>query len=111
MDKLIDNLKKYTLEHQITQGALAEKLGVTRLTICRWLNGQSNPSALQEYRINKLITDRELFDTNTKTFVKETEIQYTGNKDTMDKLKKTKENIKTIKGKSKNKSREHTNEL
>ena len=38
------NLKKFMDRKRLTQEELAERIGVTRLTINKYLNGQSNPS-------------------------------------------------------------------
>jgi len=43
------------LEHQLTQQALAKKLGVSFTTVNRWFNGKTRPSELQEYQIRKLL--------------------------------------------------------
>ena len=52
---LIEALRQYRLEHQLTQEDLAKKLGVAFTTINRWFNGKTHPSELQEYRIKKLL--------------------------------------------------------
>lgn len=52
---LIEALRQYRLEHQLTQQALARKLGVSFITINRWFNDKTHPSELQEYRIKKLL--------------------------------------------------------
>ena len=52
---LIDRLRQYRLEHQLTQEELAEKLGVAFLTLNRWLNGHAQPRELHQYRIEKLL--------------------------------------------------------
>ena len=52
---LIEALRYYRLEHQLTQQALAKKLSVSFITINRWFNGKTSPSQLQEYRVKKLL--------------------------------------------------------
>lgn len=52
---LVESLRQYRLEHQLTQQALAKKLGVSFITVNRWFNDKTNPSQLQEYRIKKLL--------------------------------------------------------
>lgn len=53
--ELIDALRQYRLERQLTQQALAKKLGVSFITINRWFNRRTRPSELQAYRIKKLL--------------------------------------------------------
>jgi transcriptional regulator with XRE-family HTH domain len=53
--ELIGALRQYRLKHQLTQQALAKKLGVSFVTINRWFNDKTHPSELQEYRIKKLL--------------------------------------------------------
>ena len=53
--ELIEALRQYRLERQLTQQALAKKLGVSFITINRWFNGKTHPSELQAYRIRKLL--------------------------------------------------------
>jgi transcriptional regulator with XRE-family HTH domain len=55
---LIEALRAYRLEHQLTQQELAKKLGVSFITVNRWLNGKTHPSELQAYRIKKLLTSQ-----------------------------------------------------
>lgn len=52
---LIEALRNYRLERQLTQQTLAKKLDVSFITINRWFNGKTRPSQLQEYRIKKLL--------------------------------------------------------
>jgi transcriptional regulator with XRE-family HTH domain len=54
-DPLINRLRQYRLEHQLTQQELARKLGVAFITMNRWLNGHATPQELQQYRIEKLL--------------------------------------------------------
>lgn len=55
MDKLIKELEIYRLEHKLTQKQLAEKLGVSFITVNRWINGHHRPNKIQEYHIKKLL--------------------------------------------------------
>ena len=59
MDALIERLDEYRLENRITQQRLAEMLGVTFVTVNRWLNGHSCPNKIQVYHIRKLIESEE----------------------------------------------------
>lgn len=52
---LIKQLEIYRLENGITQEKLAKMLGVSYLTVNRWLNRKTKPSKLHEYRIMKLL--------------------------------------------------------
>ena len=52
---ILKKLENYRLEHKITQEGLAEKLGVSFVTVNRWLNGKHRPSKIQEYQIKKLL--------------------------------------------------------
>lgn len=54
---LIKQLEIYRLENGITQEKLAKMLGVSYLTVNRWLNRKTKPSKLHEYRIMKLLKD------------------------------------------------------
>ena len=52
---LIEALRQYRLEHQLTQQVLAKKLDVSFITVNRWFNGKTRPSELQAYQIKKLL--------------------------------------------------------
>ena len=52
---LIDALRQYRLDHQLTQEELAEQLGVAFTTVNRWFNDKTHPGELQEHRIKKLL--------------------------------------------------------
>ena len=56
---LLNRLRQYRLERQLTQEQLAEKLGVAFLTLNRWLRGHAQPSELHRYRIEKLLKIRK----------------------------------------------------
>lgn len=52
---IIKRLEIYRLENKISQGELAEKLGVAFSTINRWLNGKTKPNKIQSYHVEKLL--------------------------------------------------------
>lgn len=52
---LIESLRLYRLERQLTQEELAKKLGVSFATVNRWFKDKTHPSELQAYRIKKLL--------------------------------------------------------
>ena len=56
--RLIEKLEEFRLEHKITQVELAEMLGVTFVSVNRWLNGHSLPNKIQTYHIKKLIATK-----------------------------------------------------
>ena len=58
MRKLIRNLDEYRLEHKITQQQLADILGVTYVSVNRWLNGHAEPNKIQTYHIKKLLASK-----------------------------------------------------
>ena len=55
---LINELKQYYLARRMTQQELAKKLKVSFITVNRWLNGRTKPSARQEYQIKLLIASK-----------------------------------------------------
>lgn len=55
MSRLMKELENYRLARKLTQKALAKELGVTFLTVNRWLNGHHKPSKIQEYQIKELL--------------------------------------------------------
>jgi transcriptional regulator with XRE-family HTH domain len=59
MSKLIRKLEDYRLENKISQAKLAEILGVTFVTVNRWLNGKFAPNKIQKFHIKKLLKDEE----------------------------------------------------
>jgi transcriptional regulator with XRE-family HTH domain len=59
MSKLIRRLEDYRLENKISQTKLAEILGVTFVTVNRWLNGKFGPNKIQRYHIKKLLKDED----------------------------------------------------
>jgi transcriptional regulator with XRE-family HTH domain len=52
---LIEPLRLYRLEHQLTQQELAKRLGVSFITVNRWFNRRVKPSPLLEHQIKKLL--------------------------------------------------------
>ena len=52
---LIKELDSYRLDHKITQQSLAEQLGVSFVTVNRWLNKKTHPSKIQQYQIKKFL--------------------------------------------------------
>ena len=55
---LIKKLDSYRLENKITQQALAERLGVSFVTVNRWLNNKTRPSKIQQYHIEKFLKEK-----------------------------------------------------
>ncbi|MCP4582422.1 MAG: helix-turn-helix domain-containing protein [candidate division Zixibacteria bacterium] len=58
--KLIEELEEYRLDNRITQQELADLLGVSFVTINRWLNRHQYPNKIQSYHIRKLIGKKGL---------------------------------------------------
>lgn len=59
MQNIISRLEKYRLKNRITQQKLAELLGVSFVSVNRWLNGHAKPQKLQIYQIEKLLSKRK----------------------------------------------------
>jgi transcriptional regulator with XRE-family HTH domain len=57
MSKLIRRLEDYRLENKISQSKLAGILGVTFVTVNRWLNGKFEPNKIQRHHIKKLLKE------------------------------------------------------
>ena len=55
---LIKKLDSYRLENKITHQALAERLGVSFVTVNRWLNNKTRPSKIQQYHIEKFLKEK-----------------------------------------------------
>ncbi len=55
---LVKELDSYRLDNKITQQALAEQLGVSFVTVNRWLNNKTCPSKIQEYQIEKFLKNK-----------------------------------------------------
>lgn len=56
---LVKELDSYRLEHKITQQVLAEQLGVSFVTVNRWLNNKTKPSKIQQYQIEKFLDRKD----------------------------------------------------
>ncbi len=52
---ILIQLEDHRLKHKITQERLAGMLGVSFVTVNRWLNGKHKPNKIQEYQIRKLL--------------------------------------------------------
>jgi len=55
---LVKELDSYRLEHKITQQVLAGQLGVSFVTVNRWLNNKTRPSKIQQYQIEKYLKNK-----------------------------------------------------
>jgi len=62
-----EKIAKLRTEHRLSQGDLAEKIGVSRQSISKWETGSSIPD------LDKLVVLSELFDVSLDTLVKEQE--------------------------------------
>jgi len=49
------NIRKRLIDAEMTQHELAEKVGLTDVTVSRYLNGQRQPTAYALYRISKAL--------------------------------------------------------
>lgn len=56
MDNLIKQLEDYRLKNRLTQAELAQLLGVSYVSINKWLNGHTRPQKLQIYQIEQLLS-------------------------------------------------------
>ena len=56
---LMERLEEYRLKNRISQQKLAELLGVSFVSVNRWLNGHAKPQKLQIYQIEKLLQNKE----------------------------------------------------
>ncbi|MCX5698915.1 MAG: helix-turn-helix transcriptional regulator [Candidatus Omnitrophica bacterium] len=52
---LVQRLGIHRLENKISQQLLAAKLGVSFVTVNRWLNGRTKPNKIQQYHIEKFL--------------------------------------------------------
>lgn len=59
MSKLIKKLEEYRLDNKMSQAKLAEMLGVTFVTVNRWMNGKFEPNKIQRHHIKKLLNDKD----------------------------------------------------
>ncbi len=55
MDNLIKQLEKYRLKNRLTQEELAKLLGVSCVSVNKWLNERTQPQKLQIYQIEQLV--------------------------------------------------------
>ena len=68
---LNDNIKKFREEKNLTQQQLADKLYVSRQTVCRWENGSRCPDLITAKKLaleldvsmDELISDKDVNDT------------------------------------------------
>ena len=51
---------QYRLENKITQQDLAKELGVAFSTVSRWFNGKTVPSKIQQYHVEKYLTQKKI---------------------------------------------------
>lgn len=58
-EELIEELELYRLEKKMSQQKLAERLGVTYVTVNHWLNKKSKPNKIQTYQIKKLLNGQD----------------------------------------------------
>ena len=71
-----DNIKRMREEHHLTQQMLADKLYVSRQTVCRWENGTRCPDLIMAKRIamefgirlDELISDEDVIEFAKKEF-------------------------------------------
>ena len=59
MKNILLLLDEYRLKNKLTQQKLAELLGVSFVSVNRWLNGHAKPQKLQIYQIEKLLDKRK----------------------------------------------------
>ena len=57
---MIKKLELYRLENKITQQDLAKELGVAFSTVSRWFNGKTVPSKIQQYHVEKYLTNKKI---------------------------------------------------
>lgn len=55
-EDLLQKLEEFRLENRISQQKLAEMLGVSYVSVNRWLNGHAKPNKIQVYHIKKLLS-------------------------------------------------------
>lgn len=59
MKNILSLLEEYRLKNRITQQKLAQLLGVSFVSVNRWLNGHAKPQKLQIYQIEQLLNKRK----------------------------------------------------
>ena len=62
MKNLIKQLEEYRLKNRLTQDELAKKLGVSCVSVNKWLNEHTQPQKLQVYQIEQLVRTQEVND-------------------------------------------------
>lgn len=62
MKALIKQLEEYRLKNRLTQDELAKKLGVSCVSVNKWLNEHTQPQKLQIYQIEQLVKTQEVND-------------------------------------------------
>ena len=62
MQNILLLLEEYRLKNKITQQKLAKLLGVSFVSVNRWLNGHAKPQKLQIYQIEQLLNKRNKYD-------------------------------------------------
>ncbi len=62
MKDLIKQLEEYRLKNRLTQDELAKKLGVSCVSVNKWLNEHTQPQKLQVYQIEQLVKTQEVND-------------------------------------------------
>ncbi len=53
--ELISQLTQYRLKNRLTQQQLAQKLGVSRMSLSRWLKGHCLPRPIPMFHIKELL--------------------------------------------------------
>lgn len=59
MKNLIKQLEEYRLKNRLTQEELAKLLGVSCVSVNKWLNEHTKPQKLQIYQIEQLLKKQE----------------------------------------------------
>ncbi len=59
MKNILSLLEEHRLKNRITQQKLAQLLGVSFVSVNRWLNGHAKPQKLQIYQIEQLLNKRK----------------------------------------------------
>lgn len=59
MKNILSLLEEHRLKNRITQQELAQLLGVSFVSVNRWLNGHAKPQKLQIYQIEQLLNKRK----------------------------------------------------
>ena len=62
MKDLIKQLEEYRLKNRLTQDELAKKLGVSCVSVNKWLNEHTQPQKLQVYQIEQLLKTQAVND-------------------------------------------------